>query len=223
MAAQEVYQVMDEKVETPGPSRKRPKVFGLGLSRTGTKSLTAALRLLGFNVVHYPTDQESFAVMARGDGRFPLLEHCDGLTDIVTIPYLAELDALHPGSRFVLTVRAKEDWLHSMQVHWWGKPVVMPGYEDTSAMRVRGLLRAAVFGCYEFNQDRLARIYDEHVARVRRYFRDRPDDLLVLDIVGGEGWEKLALFLGYAPPDVPFPGTPTQAAMDELHPNARLR
>ena len=132
--------------------------------------------------------------MARGDGRFPLLEHHDGLTDIVTIPCLAELDALHPGSRFVLTVRAKEDWLRSMQVHWWGKPVVMPGHEDTSAMQVRGLLRAAVFGCYEFNQERLARIYDDHVTRVRMYFRDRPDDLLVLDIVGGEGWEKLRTF-----------------------------
>jgi hypothetical protein len=208
------------------PVNKRPKVFGLGLSRTGTKSLTAALHLLGFDVVHYPTDRESFAAMARGDGRFPLLEHHDGLADIVTIPCLAELDALHPGSRFVLTVRAEEDWLRSMQVHWWGKPVVMPGHEDTSAMRVRALLRAAVFGCYEFNQERLARIYDDHVTRVRTYFCDRPDDLLVLDIVGGEGWEKLAPFLGYAPPDVPFPDipdTPTQVAMDEQNLKSRLR
>jgi hypothetical protein len=200
---------------------KRPKVFGLGLSRTGTKSLTAALHLLGFNVVHYPTDQESFAAMARGDGRFPLLEHHDGLTDIVTIPYLAELDALHPGSRFILTIRAKKDWLQSMQVHWWGKPVVIPGHEDTSAMRVRGLLRAAIFGCYEFNEERLARVYDDHVAHVRTYFRDRLNDLLVLDIVGGEGWQKLAPFLGYEPPDVPFPGRPTPATMDAPHPRPR--
>lgn len=215
--------MVDTIAETRGPSGKRPKVFGLGLSRTGTKSLTVALHLLGFNVAHYPTDQESFAAMARGDGRFPLLEHYDGLTDIVTIPFLAELDALYPGSRFVLTVRAKEDWLGSMEEHWRGKSLVIPGYEDTSAMRVRGLLRAAVFGCYEFNQERLARIYDDHFARVCAYFGDRPEDLLILDIVGGEGWEKLAPFLGYAPPDVPFPYAPTQVALDEMYPRARLR
>lgn len=202
---------------------KRPKVFGLGLSRTGTKSLTVALHLLGFDVVHYPTDQESFAAMARGDGRFPLLEQYDGLTDIVTIPFLAELDALHPGSRFVLTVRAKENWLRSMEDHWRGKSVVIPGHEVTSAMRVRGFLRAAVFGCYEFNRERLARVYEDHLARVRAYFRDRPEDLLVFDIIGGEGWEKLAPFLGYAPPEVPFPYIPTQVALDEVYPKARLR
>ena len=33
---------------------KRMKVFGIGLSRTGTTSLTAALSMLGINVVHYP-------------------------------------------------------------------------------------------------------------------------------------------------------------------------
>ena len=220
---QGVRRVVNTTAETRGPSGKRPKVFGLGLSRTGTKSLTVALHFLGLDVAHYPTDRESFAAMARGDGRFPLLEHYDGLTDIVTIPFLAELDALHPGSRFVLTVRAKEDWLRSMEDHWRGKPVVIPGYEDMSAMRVRGFLRAAVFGCYEFNRERLARVYDDHLARVRAYFRGRPGDLLVLDIVGGESWEKLAPFLGYPPPDIPFPYTPTQVAMDEAYPKARLR
>lgn len=215
--------MMDKNADTPGPPRKQPKVFGLGLSRTGTKSLTVALHLLGFDVAHYPTDQESFAAMARGDGRFPLLERYDGLTDIVTIPFLTELDTLHPGSWFVLTVRAKEDWLRSIEDHWRGKPVVIPGHEGTSSMRVRSLLRAAVFGCYEFNRERLARVYDDHLARVRAYFRDRPEDLLVLDIIGGEGWEKLAPFLGYAPPDVPFPCAPTQVAMDGMYPKAQLQ
>ena len=37
------------------------------------------------------------------------------------------------------------------------------------------------------------------------HFAGRPDDLLVLDVVGGEGWERLCPFLGLAPPDEPFP------------------
>ena len=31
------------------------------------------------------------------------------------------------------------------------------------------------------------------------------DDLFVLDVRGGEGWEKLCPFLGLNVPDVPFP------------------
>jgi Sulfotransferase domain len=212
---------MDEDAETPDSPGRRPKVFGLGLSRTGTKSLTVALHLLGFDVVHYPTDETSFAAMVRGAGRFPILDRYDGLTDIVTIPFIAELDALLPGSRFILTVREREDWLCSMENHWRGKTVTVLGREVTTAMCVRSFLRAAVFGCYEFNRERLSRVYDDHFARVHSYFRDRPEDLLVLDIIGGEGWDRLAPFLGCVPPDVPFPCAPTQVAMEEQYPKSR--
>ena len=37
------------------------------------------------------------------------------------------------------------------------------------------------------------------------YFKNRPQDFLNLDIIGGEGWEKLCEFLGKPIPDVPFP------------------
>jgi hypothetical protein len=40
---------------------------------------------------------------------------------------------------------------------------------------------------------------------VKEYFRDRPDDLLVMNICAGEGWEKLCPFLGLAIPKVKFP------------------
>lgn len=185
---------------------KQTKIFGLGMSRTGTHSLTLALHRLGFRVMHYPNDRASLAAMARGDGRFPLLEYYDGLTDIVTIPFLTELDALHPGSRFILTVRERQSWLRSMENHWHHKSALRaPRGESTTHMHVRRFLRAAVYGCYEFNRERLARRYDEHVARVRAYFAQRPGDLLVLDICGGEGWPELAPFFGQMPPDGPFP------------------
>ena len=45
----------------------------------------------------------------------------------------------------------------------------------------------------------------EHERRVRAYFADRPDDLLVIDISAGEGWEALCPFLGVPVPDKPFP------------------
>jgi hypothetical protein len=58
-----------------GQSPKKFKVFGIGLSRTGTHSLTGALHALGFDTVHYPTDRATLETLARGDVRFPLLAY----------------------------------------------------------------------------------------------------------------------------------------------------
>jgi len=100
--------------------RAPPKVFGLGLSRTGTRSLTAALHVLGIDTMHYPMDPASLETLVRGDARFPLLDHYDGITDITTIPFFAELDRLHPGAKFILTTRDEASWLRSCKQPWGG-------------------------------------------------------------------------------------------------------
>jgi len=77
--------------------------------------------------------------------------------------------------------------------------------EHRVQMEVRRFLRAAVFGSYEFDATRFARARREHHERVERHFAARPGDLLTLDIVGGERWERLADFLGVEIPTHPFP------------------
>jgi len=42
-------------------------------------------------------------------------------------------------------------------------------------------------------------------SQTREYFKGRPDDLLILDICGGDGWEKLCNFLSLPIPSVDFP------------------
>ena len=181
------------------------KVFGIGLSRTGTKSLTKALDWLGFNVIHYPVGKEIFEELTKGIHSFSLLQGYDGITDITVAPFYAQLDKLYPGSKFILTVRDKESWLRSLEQHWKDKPAFgdRPGRE--TKMKIRRFLRAAVYGCYAFNRDRMSYVYDLHYKNVVGYFRGRPESLLILDIVAGEGWEKLCPFLNVPMPDVPFP------------------
>ena len=190
-----------------GPAPARPKVFGLGLSRTGTRSLTAALHVLGFDTAHYPTDAATLATLARGDARFPLLEHYDGITDITTVPCFEELDRQNPGAKFVLTVRDEESWLESCRSHWAGRPAHEEGSgeEHRVHMEIRRFLRAAVYASYELDEQRFVRAYRRHVERVLRHFADRPGDLLVIDVAAGEGWEKLAPFVGAEVPEQPFP------------------
>jgi hypothetical protein len=66
-------------------------------------------------------------------------------------------------------------------------------------------MAACVYGSLEYNKDRFVHVYDTHVRNVRDYFRHRPEDLLVLDICGGDGWEKLGPFLGLSIPRAQFP------------------
>lgn len=191
----------------PAPLVPPAKVFGIGLSRTGTQSLTTALRVLGFSVIHYPTDAGTLETLVRGDARFPLLEKYDGIADITAVPYYADLDALHPGSRFILTLRGRAGWLRSCQAHFGARPAFEPADSAPArdALAVRRFLRAAVYASYDFHAARFERAYDQHVAAVRRHFAGRPGQLLELDIDAGEGYEKLAPFLGRPVPDQPFP------------------
>jgi hypothetical protein len=191
-------------------SRPRPrhKVFGLGLSRTGTRSLTEALRLLGWDTIHYPIGPDTLRTLERGDARFAVLEHRDGITDITVCRYYEALDRNWPGSKFVLTVRDRDAWLASCRKHWAKNSVAAPEQESEQHrihLEIRRFLRAAVFAGYDFNKDRFATVYDRHVAGVTRYFAGRSEDLLVLDIAGGDDLGRLTRFLGVPMPQRHFP------------------
>ncbi|UJR80840.1 sulfotransferase family protein [Sandaracinus amylolyticus] len=240
MGLEQSGQVTMEEVEAAvngdptklGPAPKKPKVFGLGLSRTGTRSLTAALHVLGFDTVHYPTDRATLDTLVRGDARFPLLDHYDGMTDITTAPYFEDFDRLYPGSKFVLTVRDTPAWLQSCRNHWTGRSAYeaastsdpIAAEEHRVHMEIRRFLRAAVYASYEFDEARFERAHRRHVENVTRYFANRPNDLLVLDIAGGDGFEKLAPFLGVPVPEQPFPhkGKRLSERMAEKHANLEV-
>ena len=49
-----------------------------------------------------------------------------------------------------------------------------------------------------YDENKKAELILSHKQRIENilmYFQDRPEDLLVIDICGGEGWEKLCPFL----------------------------
>jgi Sulfotransferase domain len=207
ISIQDVEEALANDRVALGRSPKKPKVFGLGLSRTGTHSLTAALHVLGYDTVHYPTDRKTLETLLRGDGRFPLLEHYDGITDITTAPYYEDLDREWPGSKFVLTVRDEESWSRSCYKHWASLSSVNYGEDEEHRVlvEVRRFLEAAVYASYEFDEQHFRRVYRRYIQNVTSYFAGRESDLLTLNIVAGEGYERLAPFLGVSAPTRSFP------------------
>ena len=195
------------------------KIFGLGLSRTGTKSLTDALGILGFNIVHYPNDEITLQELKSNNCNFTILRHVDGITDITVVPFYPELDVLFPSSKFILTVRDQADWLASLEKHWDYDSLMMTATAGARSwainLDVTQILKMAVFGSYEFDPDHMSDVYNLYIQSVISYFCDRPQDLLVMDICGGDGWEKLCPFLGCPVVDQPFPYIQTDQQLEK--------
>jgi hypothetical protein len=165
---------------------RAPRCWGIGLSRTGTTTFCAALVLLGYrNVRHNPLFEE--------------LAGLDGGADSGVLLFYKYLDYKFPGSKFVLTLRSRESWLRSAEYIFGNYPLASRA-ADVAIMR-----RMTIYETVAFDRAKFISAYERHVADVRRYFHDRPNDLLEMDIAGGDGWEKLCPFLGLPVPAVPFP------------------
>jgi hypothetical protein len=144
------------------------------------------------HTINYPTDRATLETLVRGDVRFPLLEHYDGITDITVAPYYEDLDRAWPGSKFVLTVCDEDSWLHFCHDVFLQHEEATQYEKDSVSMEIQRFLHAAVYGSYDFNEERFRRAYRRHLESVTRYFSGREHDLLVLDILAGEGYEQLA-------------------------------
>jgi len=170
----------------PDSGKGAMKIFGVGLSKTGTVSLTKALVRLGYRAKHYPP----IGTIVSEAGRY------DALTDSPVLVFLEALDRLYPQAKFILTVREEAAWLESCQRHWAGRKPRTADWE---------LVRRAVYGIEGFDEAIFRRVRQEHTERVQRYFEGRPDDLLIFNICGGEGYETLCPFLGLPILGEPFP------------------
>ena len=175
----------------------RPRIFGIGLNKTGTSSLHAALEILGLRSLHYGGMETMERVFRAVDEGAPLLHHLDqgfdAFSDVMPLTYYFHLaDVQYPGSRFILTLRDLDEWLDSRRRH----------VERNQQLTASGEYSA---GFVNVDIEGWRTEYTRHDAVVRAYLARRPDRLLVYDLIGGAGWAPLCDFLGKPMPDVPFP------------------
>jgi hypothetical protein len=188
------------------------RIFGVGLSRTGTSSLAQALSILGFWSLHHPHDdrtrEEILSFLATGGDRLLLsvLKRLDAVTDTPVCATFEALDAAYPGSRFILTTRDKQSWLQSCRAFW--ATSLDPSVPDHSREHPDAYTNAICEKLYrgsKFDRARFSRAYDDYHERVRAHFHDRSGDLLTIDICAGEGWGPLSEFLDLPEPTTEFP------------------
>lgn len=148
------------------------KIFVIGLSGTGTRSLHYAFRMLGIKSCHNPLKPEYF-------------DEYQALLDIPVACRFKLLDKLYPGSRFIHTTRDLESWLDNRS----RKP------QDRRQIPFWMMLnRMETYGRLDFEREAYIENHKRWASEIESYFDGR-DDCLHLNILGGEGWEKLCPFL----------------------------
>lgn len=153
------------------------KIFGIGLSRTATTTLTNVLNQIGLKHIHYPQRKEEI-----------FSPNNNGCSDISVIPYYKELDKKFPNSKFVYTIRDKASWIDIIEPYLERK-------RNWAQSKWAIDLRTKIYGAPFFDYKLYSEAYDKHDLDVRNYFKNRPNDLLILDIIGGDKPQKLYDFL----------------------------
>lgn len=175
----------------------RPKLFGIGLSKTGTSSLREALVLLGYRVLG--PSKRLLREVRSGDlrGVIACAQEYDAFEDF---PYPLVFRELHRHygrhARFVLTRRRTADvWYDSLCDH------ARTSRLFSSQRLTYGHYRP--FG----RKPQYVSFYERHNQAVRDYFsaHDAADLLLEVCWDEGDGWNELCGFLDIPAPEFLFP------------------
>ncbi|KAL6074079.1 Sulfotransferase family protein [Balamuthia mandrillaris] len=194
------------------PSSRAVNVFGLGLSKTGTTSLTAALKELGIRCWHTPMETtEDLLFMTTADKVSPLSvdivrrwDSSRAVTDTPVPYYFEELLLMYPNAKFILTVRDAAAWWRSWKAHMERHP---------QPIQFSNVTRVLHYGSRWPNEYSSIKAFLRHNRLVQTIIP--PEQLLVMDVAKGDGYNKLCAFLSIAehkcPPDSEFPVTHTRA------------
>nr|WFQ81638.1 hypothetical protein [Coleophoma empetri]WOZ30812.1 McfS [Coleophoma empetri] len=215
------------------------KVLCLGLCRTGTSSLRAALFELGLDDVYHmcsvteenPLDsklwKEAFDAKYEGIGKpygraefDALLGHCMATSDFPSVAFAPELIAAYPEAKIILTVRDNADvWYDSVLNTIWRVSNFLRAPPRTLTQRVvQAILPKPDFNIFKYSPlgnfpEEGCQWYSDWNEEIRTLAKGR--DFLEFNVK--EGWGPLCRFLEVEQPETPFPRVNDSNTFKEFH------
>lgn len=196
------------------------KVFGIGANKTGTTTLERVLKDFGLNMPRQELQIASIFNQVKFGNYREVKNFVDMYDAFQDQPFssginYAVVDALFPGSKFILTVREPEAWFDSLlsftcSVFNVTQKELNEKVLEKSDYCFRGFWKASVipevlkisdYTSVEdwslfLKKDHFIQSYSQRNSAVIHYFRERPDDLLVIDLTKEETTRKINEFLG---------------------------
>ena len=198
----------------------KPKVFGIGMGKTGTTSLEQAFIELGYRVGPQPKFEGHFDAWAAGDYHSLLadIERYEAFQDVpFCLPGTYRILFEHfPDAKFVLTVRdSPQEWYDSMcryHSRLFGREGKLPTESDLQAATYVSpgwvFRTSQVYGPPSgepYDRATLIGVYERHLGETQAFFANRPEALLVLNVAESDAYPRLASFLGLPVVARPFP------------------
>ena len=201
---------------------KSGKVFGIGFNKTGTTSLNQIMEDLGFNVAPQG-EQERLLTQNVLNGNYADLRDFVFQFDFFQdLPFaqgftFVACDALFPGSKFILTVRNEDAWYESIYnfhrkiFEFSDKTELTEGFFKNKnlyladnyiyELKRRFVTTVKNYAALEdwkllYNEAHYKDLYRAHNDAVIKYFKNRPEDLLVVDLTNETDTAKIVNFLG---------------------------
>lgn len=211
---QKVYRVVKYQLF----NKHNEKVFVIGFNKTGTTSVKKSLEDLGFLVGNQRTAELLLDDIIQGN-LFKLIAYCKTAEAFQDIPFSCPkiyqvLDREFPNSKFILTIRNDpEQWYNSLvnfhsnlfrtktiptYFDLYSALIVYPGWSLKCMKYIFGDLPL-------YSKKEYMKVYENHNCDVISYFRDRPNDLLVLNVSSKGAYQKFCNFLGKEPVYETFP------------------
>ena len=162
------------------------KVIGVGLNKTGTKTLGHYLKQWGFQHKTYDLDAFNLYRAGRIQELLEMMQQYDSFEDWPWPLMFREIDSNFRNARFVLTVRrSAEVWYRSLC-----KMAVRMGPLREFEQHIYG------YAMPQGHRDEHLQYYRTHNQAVEEYFRGRSETLLKVCWETGDHPQKLADFLG---------------------------
>lgn len=178
-----------QTIQTP------PKIFIIGLPRTGTTSICLSLLTLNYKVAHTAYVQKAF-------------EEAQAIADTPIFCDYQQLDKLYPNAKFIYLTRDLDKWVPSIQ-QLLQRMHTNIARNDGGYNPIIKRCFTEVFADFTLNNinsgDFLRACYLKHQKAVYQYFEHRAADLLTIDISENSSYQKLTSFLAVESPLRKFP------------------
>lgn len=219
-------------------SRNKTKVFCIGRNKTGTTSLKQALENEGY-ILGNQRVFENLGAEFRNNDYDEILYQCTLAEAFQDFPFsypsmYKTVDKKFANSKFILTVRNSPDqWYRSLtnfHSKLFGKEGNLPTVNDLQNAKYisKGWIWENFKYLYNISEtddpydyNRLTQHYINYNNEVKTYFKDRPSDLLILNLTEERAYEKFCKFLDISSEYSSFPWENKTERINEKHDNTR--
>lgn len=190
------------------------KVFCIGMNKTGTTSLLYEFVRMGISTGNQKAGEQLLSKYINGEFT-SLKNYCKSARFFQDIPFsipniYTYLDKEFPNSKFILSVRnSPDEWYDSLiRFHTKTKLIGVAGKLPTSdelkqsnyvhkgwAYTVHNLIYNVPYDD-PYNKDILIDTYNKHIDDVMDYFKNREDDLIVINLADESSYERFKQFMG---------------------------